>query len=178
MAHDPLNLGYARAWLELALAENALGRVEEELFHLRDLLKTNADLLQFLKDPNIRREGKRQALTELFQGRVHPLVLNALLTVADQDRAGRLPAIIEEFLAIAAAAKQRVTGEVITAVPVDAPTLQRLEAELSRVTGKNVGLLQRIDPAILGGAIIKVGEQIIDGSLRRKLNQITETLAQ
>jgi F-type H+-transporting ATPase subunit delta len=178
MAHDPINTGYARAWLELAQAEGAVGRVEEELFRLRELLKSNPDLVQFLKEPNVKREGKRQALTELFQGRVHPLVLNGLITVADQDRASRLPQIIEEFLAIAAASKQKVTGEVISAVKLDDATLKRLEAELARVTGKNVGLLQRVDPAILGGAIIKVGEQIIDGSLRRKLDQLTEKLAQ
>ena len=50
--------------------------------------------------------------------------------------------------------------------------------ELSRITGKNVKLLQRVDPAILGGAIVTVGEQIIDGSLRRRLDQMKEKLAQ
>jgi F-type H+-transporting ATPase subunit delta len=178
MPHDPVNTGYARALFEMAQAENVAGRVEEELFHLRQLLKTNPALLEFLKDPNVKHEGKRQALAELFQNRIHPLTLNILLTLSDQDRSGRLPAIIEEFAGVAAAARQKVTGEVTAAIALDETTLQRLGAELSRITGKNVQLFQRVDPAILGGAIIKVGEQIIDGSLRRKLDQIKECLAQ
>lgn len=175
---DPINTGYARALLEMAQVEGVTPRVEEELVRLRDLLKANPDLLQFLKDPNIKAEGKRQALSDLFQGRVHPLVLSTLVTLSDQDRAGRVLHIIEEFSAAAAAARQTVTGEVVTAVALDDATVQRLAAEMSRVTGKNVRLLQRVDAGILGGAIITVGDQIIDGSLRRKLDQIKEKLAQ
>jgi F-type H+-transporting ATPase subunit delta len=176
MAHDPVNLAYARALLEMAQAENAVARVEEDLFRLRELLKSNPELLQFLKDSNIKREGKRQALSELFQGRVHPLVLNALLTLGDQDRASRVLAIIEEFSAVAASARETVTGFVTSAIALDDATIKKLTSELSRVTGKNVQLLQKVDPSILGGAIIQIGEQIIDGSLRRKLNQIKEQL--
>lgn len=178
MAHDPINTGYARALFEMAQAEGVIGRIEEELFRLRELLKGNPDLLQFLKDPNIKPEGKRKALADLFQGRVHPLVMNALVTLSDQNRAGNTLHVIEEFSGIAAAAREKVSGEIVTAIPLDDATLQRFATELSRITGKNVQLFQRIDSAILGGAIIQVGEQIIDGSLRRKLDQIREKLAQ
>jgi F-type H+-transporting ATPase subunit delta len=178
MAQDPINTAYARALLEMAQAEGVTARVEEELFRLRELLKANPALLEFLKDPNIKHEGKRKALSDLFQDRVHPLVLNTLLTLSDQDRAGRVLNVIEEFSANAMAATQNVSGEVTTAIPLDAATLQRLATELSRITGKSVQLFQKIDLSIIGGAIITVGEQIIDGSLRRKLNQIKERLAQ
>jgi len=178
MPHDPINIGYARALLAQAQAEGVVSRVEEELFRLRELLKKNPDLLEFLKDPNVKREGKRKALGDLFQGRVHPLVLNTLITLSDQDRGGRVPQVIEEFSSAAAAATQKISGEVTTAVPLDDAMLNRLATELSRVTGKSVQLFQKVDPSILGGAIIQVGEQIIDGSLRRKLDQIKERLAQ
>jgi len=178
MPHDPINTGYARALFEMAQAEGVVPRVEEELFRLRELLKKNPDLLEFLKDPNVKHEGKRQAIAALFQGRVHPLVLNTLITLSDQDRGGRVLHVIEEFDSNAASARQKVSGEITTAIPLDDATLSRLATELSRVTGKSVQLFQRVDPAILGGAIIKVGEQIIDGSLRRKLDQIKERLAQ
>jgi len=177
MAHDPIPTGYARALLEMAQTENATSRVEEDLFRLRELLKTNPALLEFLKDPTIQRDGKRQALSELFQGRVHALTLNLLLTLADTDRVDRVLAVIESFSDLARAARQSVTGEVTTAAPLDDATLQRLAAELSRVTGKNVQLLQKTDPALLGGVVIQVGEQIIDNSLRRKLHQMQQQLA-
>lgn len=178
MAADPISHGYARAFLALAEAESALPRVEEELYQLRGLLKSNPDLLKFLKDPNIKREGKRQAIAELFAGRTHAVVLNVLMTLSDLDHAGRLQHIIDDFLALAASSKEKVTGEIISAVPLDDATRQRLTAELGRVTGKNVALMERVDPSILGGAIIRVGEQVIDGSLRRKLNDIQERLKQ
>lgn len=176
MPHDPINTAYARALFEMAQAEDVTDRIEEELFRLRELLKGNPALLEFLKDPNVKREGKRQALAELFQGRVHPLTLNALLTLNDQDRASRLLPIIEEFTGVADAAREKVSGEVVTAIALDDATLKRLTTELSRVTGKKVELFQKIDPAILGGAIIQVGEQVIDGSLRRKLSELKELL--
>jgi F-type H+-transporting ATPase subunit delta len=178
MPHDSVNTGYARALFEMASVENAVSQVEEQLYRLRELLRTDPELLEFLKDPNVKREGKRHALTELFQGRVHSLVLNALFTISDQDRTGRLLPIIEEFSAVAAKARETVSGEVTTAIELDAAMLKKLTAELLRITGKNVQLFQKVDPSILGGAIIKVGEQIIDGSLRRKLDQIKERLAQ
>ena len=178
MAQDPINTGYARALFEMAQAEGVVSRVEEELFRLRELLKANPELFQFLKDPNIKPEGKRQALAELFQGRVHPLVLSTLISLSDQDRAGRVLHVIEDFSTIAAGARQTITGEVTVVVTLDDATLGRMATELSRITGKNVKLLQKIDPAILGGAIITVGEQIIDGSLRRKLDQLKDKLAQ
>jgi len=161
----------------MAQAEGVVGRVEEELFQLRGLLKGNPELLQFLKNMSVKREGRRQALSDLFQNRVNPLVLNILLTLSDQDRGGRVLAVIEEFESVAASARQKVSGEVITARPLDDATLARLVAELNRVTGKSVQLFQKVDPSILGGVVIKVGEQVIDGSLRRKLEQIKEQLA-
>jgi F-type H+-transporting ATPase subunit delta len=178
MPHDPIHTGYARGLLEMAEAEQVTGRVEEELYRLRDLLKGNPELLSFLKDAGIAREGKRAALAELFQGRVHPLVLNVLLTLSDQDRIGRLPAVIEEFSALAGAARQSVVGEVVTAVALDDAAQSRLAAELSRLTGKNVRLVQKVDPGVIGGAVIKVGEQVVDGSLQRRLELMKERLAE
>jgi F-type H+-transporting ATPase subunit delta len=177
MSRDPLITGYARALFEMAQAEQVLPRLQQEMFQLQHLLNNQLDLLQFLKDPNLRREGKRRALEQLFEGRAHPLLLNALIAISDQDRAGRLPHIAAEFLGLAAAARQKVSGELISAVPLDEQIVQRLTDELKRITGCNVELFQRVDPAILGGAIVKVGEQVIDGSLRRKLNQLREQLS-
>ena len=78
MPQDPINNGYARALFEMAQAEGVVPRIEEEVFKLRELLKNNPDLLQFLKDPNIKTEGKRKALSDLFGGRIHPLLLSTL----------------------------------------------------------------------------------------------------
>lgn len=120
----------------MAQAEGVVSRVEEELFRLRELLKANPELLQFLKDPNVKPEGKRQALGDLFQGRVHPLVLSTLISLSDQDRAGRVLHVIEDFSTIAAAARQTITGEVTVVVTLDDATLGRMATELSRIAAR------------------------------------------
>jgi F-type H+-transporting ATPase subunit delta len=176
MADEPIYQGYARALFEMARAEDAVGQVEEELFRLRELLAESPDLLKFLKDPNIKREGKRQALAELFGARVHAVVLNGLLALSDSDRAGDLGKVIDAYMGVAASSKQQVSGEVTTAIPLEPALRERIETVLGQTTGKNVQLFERVDPAILGGAIIQVGDQVIDGSLRRKLDQLSEQL--
>ena len=176
MAEAPIHEGYARAMLEMARAEGVVARAEEEFFRLRELLKQTPDLLKFLKDPNIKREGRRHALSELFAGKVHPLVLNGLLAMSDSDRAGEATQMIDAFIKLASEARQHVSGEVTTAIPLDDALKTRLREALARTTGKNVELFQKVDPSILGGAIIKLGDQVIDGSLRTKLNRIREQL--
>lgn len=176
MADAPKYEGYARAILAMAQAEGAVGRVEEELYRLRELLKQSPDLLKFLKDANMKREGRRHALSELFGGKVHPIVLNGLIALSDMDHAGDTPRMIDAFIQAAVAAKQKISGEVITAIPLEDALKTRLQDALAVLSGANVELFQKVDPSILGGAIIKVGDQVIDGSLRTKLNRIHEQL--
>ncbi|MCX7886133.1 MAG: ATP synthase F1 subunit delta [Verrucomicrobiae bacterium] len=177
MPSDPINGAYARALFEMCQAEGALDRVLEQSFQLRQLLKSNPALLAFLNDFNVPPEGKRRALSELLQERLHPVLLNMLMTLADQSRLGRVVAIVEEFERVAAGARRKLTAEVITAVPMDDRIMQRLGEELTRLSGKQVEVFPKVDPGIIGGAIIKIGNQIIDASLRHRLEQMRTQLA-
>jgi F-type H+-transporting ATPase subunit delta len=171
---DPINTGYARALFELARAEEAVGRIEKDLHRLKGILETHPELLGFLKERNIQHEGKRRAIGELFGNRIHPIVTDTLITISNQDRNRRLLKIIDAFETIAEAERQSITGEVISATPLDEATVRRIAEALERRTGKKVQLFQRVDASILGGAIIELGGQIIDGSLRRRLTRIRE----
>jgi F-type H+-transporting ATPase subunit delta len=177
MSSESINTRYARAIFEIAQAERVVDRVDENLCRLRDLLIARGEILAFLKDRNIRHEGKRRALQDLFEGRVHPIVLDMLITISDQDRSRRILAIIEEYSGLAEAARERVSGEVVTAIPLDDQTVERMAKELSRIIGKNVRLIQKLDRSILGGAIVRVGEQVVDGSLLRKLQRMEDQIA-
>lgn len=176
MSSDSVNTRYAGAILAIAQAERVVDRVEEDLWRLRDLLTTRGEILAFLKDRNIQHEGKRRALQALFEDRVHPIVLDILITISDQDRNRRILAIIEEYSTMVGAAREGVSGEVLTAIPLDDQVVERLAEELSRITGKNVRLIQKVDRSILGGAIVKVGDQVVDGSLLRKLHRMEEQI--
>jgi F-type H+-transporting ATPase subunit delta len=174
---DPINHAYAEALLRVAQAEDALPRIEEDAFRLRELLKTSPALQEFIKNPNVRQEGKREALGQLLGNHVHPAFLDALLLIIGQNRGNRLDHILEEFQAAAAAAREHVAGEVISAVPLDDATVSRLEQELTKATNKNVHLLKRVEPSILGGLVVRLGHEVIDGSLRRRLEDIKQHLA-
>ncbi|MCX8118405.1 MAG: ATP synthase F1 subunit delta [Desulfobacterota bacterium] len=176
MGSDPVVRGYAEALFHMARAEEVLDRVEEELTRLKTGLESNAELKEFLSNPQVSSEGKRSALSQIFGGTVSALTLDWLHLVIDQGRQRRLPNIIETFFGLAEESRQKVTAEVITATPLTEDLIQRLEKELSRASKKRVFLKPMVDPSILGGAIVKIENKIIDGSIRHRLEEIKQEM--
>lgn len=172
MASDPLVKSYAEALFQVARAEEKLDRVEEELTRLNKSLDSNADLREFLSNPQISSDGKKSALSEIFGGKISPITQNWINMVVDQGRQRRLPVIIESFLALAQEAREKVTAEVITAIPLPEDLANRLEQELSKVTKKRVFLKPMVDDSILGGVIVKIENKVIDGSVKHRLEEM------
>ena len=168
---------YARALYEMAVAENAVVAVYGDMLRVRDLLRTTPDLAAFLKQRDVRSDGKRQALAEIFEGRLHPLVLDWLTTLAGQGRAAAASEAVDAFLELAGSASGReVVGEVVTAFPLLDEERERLETTLSETLDTRVRLAVQVDPAVLGGVRVRVGSRVIDGTLRRRLEQLREQL--
>lgn len=176
MASDPVVRGYAEALFHVARAEGVLDQVEEELTRLKTHLESNAELKEFLSNLQVSSEGKRSAISQIFGGSLTALTLDWLHLVIDQGRQRRLPTMIETFFALAEESRQKVTAEVITAAPLTEDLIQRLEAELSRASKKRVFLKPMVDPSILGGAIVKIENKIIDGSIRHRLEEIKQEM--
>jgi len=172
MASDPLIKSYAEALFQVARAEEMLDRVEEELTRLKKSLDSNAELREFLSTPQISSDGKKSALFQIFGGKISPITLHWMNMVVDQGRQRRLPTIIEAFFTLAQDARDKITAEVITSIPLPEDLVQRLEQELSKVTKKRVFLKPIIDDSILGGVIVKIENKIIDGSVKHRLEEI------
>ena len=172
MASDPLVKSYAEALFQVARAEEILDRVEEELTRLNKSLESNADLREFLSTLQISPDGKKSALSQIFGQKISPVTLHWINMVVDQGRQRRLPAIIEAFLTLAQEAREKVTAEVITSIPLSEDLAKRLEQELSRITKKRVFLKPMVDDSILGGVIVKIENKVIDGSVRHRLEEI------
>lgn len=172
MAGDPLIKGYSEALFQVAKAEEKLDQVEEELTHLLNSLESNAELKEFLSDPKISSEGKKNALLKIFGEKVSPIILHWVNLVIDQGRQRRLPSMIETFFSLAQEAREKVTAEVITSIPLPEDLLHRLEGELSKVTKKRVFLKPLVDESILGGVIVKIENKVFDGSIRHRLEEI------
>ena len=172
MASDPLVESYAEALFQVARAEEILDRVEEELTRLNTSLDSNAELREFLSDSKISADGKKSALFEIFGGKISPITLHWINMIVDQGRQRRLPTIIEAFFTSAQEAREKVTAEVITSVPLSEDLADRLVQELSKVTKKRVFLKPMVDDSILGGVIVKIENKVIDGSVKHRLEAV------
>ncbi len=166
--------GYATALFQVVRAEGEIDRVEDELYRFGKLLDTNHELKQALSDQSIDKEQRKKVLGELLDGKVSPHTLGLLGFVVEQGRARQLPQILSELSKLAAEARSAVVAEVRSAIPLDAQQQTALAEALSKATGKKVELKVLVDPEVLGGVVAKVGDTVIDGTVRRRLEQLKE----
>ena len=167
---------YALAMLTVAQAEGVVERVEDELFKVARSFEASDALRSTLTDPAIPVERRAGVVEELLGKRAHPLTTAITSFVVGAGRAHDLPAIVDAFVARAAEARAEAVAEVRTAYPLDAEQQARLADALGRATGKRVSVKVVIDPTVLGGIVARVGDTVIDGSVRSRLEQLRETL--
>ena len=166
--------GYANALFQVVKAEGELDRVEDELYRFGKLLESNYELKQVLSDQAVEADQRKKVLNELLDGKVSAHTLGLLGFVVEQGRARQLPQILSELSDLAAAARQSVVAEVRSAIPLDDQQKASLAQALSKTTGKKVELKVIVDPEVLGGIVAKVGDTVIDGTVRRRLEQLKE----
>ena len=171
---DQLIRGYAEALFSVVQAEGELDRVEDELYRFGKVLESNNELKQALADKSIDKSQRIKVLDELLEDKVSEHTLGLLTFIVAQGRARHLPQILEELGTLAAEARQAVLAEVRSAVPLDDGQRKELAEALSKATGKKVEVKVLVDPSVLGGIVAKVGDTIIDGSVRHRLEQLRD----
>ena len=163
---------YASALLGVARAEGRLDEVEDELFRFGRSLEASESLRATLTDEMIP-PAKRQAVVEdLLGGKASSTTTQLLSFVIGSGRAAELPEIISALVDRAAATKSRAVAEVRSAVALTDDQKDRLTAALANATGKQVELKVVVDPSVLGGLVAQVGDTVIDGSVRSRLDQL------
>lgn len=167
---------YAAAMFEVALAEGRLAHVEDDLFRFARTLEGSDELRTALTDPGLPVERRVAVVEELMGGKA--LATSAALVgmVVAAGRASELPAVVDAFVSRAAAERSREVAEVRSALPLDDDQLERLAAALGRATGKTVEVKVIVDPGVLGGIVARIGDTVIDGTVRHRLNQLKEQL--
>ncbi|TDA69747.1 MAG: ATP synthase F1 subunit delta [Clostridia bacterium] len=163
---------YARALFELAQEKGESAQVAVELDQIANLAATVPEMAAFLNSKRIGREEKKESITQLFRGKVSPLTLNFLYLLVDKGREVDLPAVERYFQKLWRESQGIVEGELTAAVPMAEEEKARLETELSRGLGRQVRLVARVDTALLGGLVVKIGDRVIDGSLRTRLERL------
>jgi len=168
--------GYARALFEIARAEGTIDEVEDELFRLARTLESNDALRNALTDERIpvsRREG---IVEDLLGDKVTNTTVQLVSMVVAGGRGRELPAIIDKLVQRASSAKQLEVAEVRSAVGLSADQQTRLAAALANATGKQVNVKVIVDPSVIGGIVATVGDTVIDGSIRSRLDNVKSRL--
>jgi F-type H+-transporting ATPase subunit delta len=168
--------GYAEGLFEIARGEGELDRVERELYQVARSLEGSDELRNTLGDPNLPTDRKRGIIGDLLGGRATDLTVAVIDFIVATGRAKELPEIADGLAKAAAASRSREVAEVRSAIELDEDTVRRLEAALGRATGKQVEVKVVVDPSVVGGIVAKVGDTVIDGSVRRRLDSLRQAL--
>lgn len=175
--NNDISRRYARALFALAREANVLGPVGADLAALQKALDDSAELRSFINNAALRRDDQARALAAIAaKAQWAPLTQKFLGTLARNRRLAELPQIIAAVLAEIAAQRGEVTADVTVAQALDAAQEKAIIAALGKITGKDVKLHVTQDAGIVGGLIVKVGSQLIDGSVRSKLERLHRAL--
>ena len=164
---------YASALLDLADEQKALDQVSADLQTLRSMIGESEDLRRLINSPVITREEQRRAMTALMEkAGVGQLTQRFVLVVANNHRLFALPAMIDGYLAELARRRGEIAAEVTSARSLSDSQQAALLDALRSAVGSKVQLDLKVDPALIGGLVVKVGSRMIDSSLRSKLQRL------
>jgi F-type H+-transporting ATPase subunit delta len=168
---------YATALFELAREERKLEAVGTSLAALKEALRESDDLRALTTSPLIGRADALKTVKAVAASMgLDPLTANFLGVLAQNRRLTQLPAVIRFFNLLAARHRGETTAEVTSAHPLDDGQMAALKANLKSRVGSDVAVDLQVDPAILGGLVVKIGSQQIDGSIRTKLNTLASAM--
>jgi len=169
--------GYAAALFEVARAEGALAVVEEELFKLSDVLAQSDELRATLGDTDLPPEKRQEIVQDLLgKAKATPITTSLVSFIVGAGHARDLPGIISSLVERAASDRKHAVAEIRSAVPLDEDQRTRLASALSKNLGKEVEVKVHVDPSVLGGLSARVGDVVIDGTVRHRLDQLKETI--
>jgi F-type H+-transporting ATPase subunit delta len=166
---------YAEAAFELGVERQTLDRWLNDLRTIADYLGAR-QLTFILSEPNIQFDRKEQVVRDLLQNKVQKDALGLALLLVERQHVEGVKAVRDEFERLYDNYRGQAHAELTTAAPLDDDLREQVKADLQRVTGKRIILHERVDPSILGGAIARVGDTLIDGSVRRKLSLLRQQI--
>jgi len=166
---------YAEAVFDLGRETNTTDRWRSDIEFLNQLF-TNRKLVFILSEPKIPFATKEAMVRDLAANVVQPASLGLALLLVERGFVTLMPRIMVEFERLYDELHNQAKAVVTTALPMDAAEEAEVIAYLSKVTGKNITLEKVVDPAILGGVIARVGDMLIDGSVRQRLSVLHDQL--
>jgi F-type H+-transporting ATPase subunit delta len=172
------SLQYATALADIALEQEAADPVKKQLEDFGAAYTESAELRNVLANPAVERTAKHGVIEKLTARLgASRIVRNFLFVVVDNQRTHLLPEILHTFEDVIRQRQGVAEAEVTSAAELTAPQKTQLQQTLERLTGRKIQAKYSLDPALLGGAVVRIGDTIYDGSVRNRLNQMRAQLA-
>ncbi len=172
--HSALATTYAQALLELA-GERA-GEIGEQFADVRQVLADNPTFAMFMADPGIGHAERSQALERIFKGKIDPLLWNFVGLINSKGRAGSLIEIADAYRDLVEAKLGKVEVDLTVATPISNEQLASAQQKISEALGKEAVVHTYVDESIIGGAIVRVQDKLIDGSVREQLRAMKQKM--
>ncbi len=176
MAHSRVASRYAAALLGTARQSDMLDAVRKDIDLLKLSVAVSRELVSFLKSPIISADRKIAAFKGMFDGRISVLTMNFLLLLTEKGREAELPRILLSFDEQYNEFRGIVEAHISSAIELDEPQKQAILDKIRRFTGKAVVPDYRLDPSLIGGFQVRIGDSIMDGSVKYQIENLKKTL--
>lgn len=168
---------YGDALFELAVEENKVDEMLEEIGQLQKILKENDDFGRLMTHPKINKDEKNKVVADVFKGRISDELLGFLTIIISKDRYQEIDGILEYFLTEVKKYKGIGVATVTTAVPLRSEQCKKVEQRLLDTTDyKSMEIHYEQDAALIGGMVIRIGDRVVDSSISTKLNELQKEL--
>ncbi len=176
MVGTRVTIRYARALFELAQEKKVLSQVADDLNYILRVYQSSKDFRQLLESPVVQAADKKKIFVRLFRERLNPLTGEFLDMVVEKGRENLLAVIIQRFHELLDREKGILRGQLDTAFRFSDSQLAALKKQMDKITGKNVIIRQHVNPDLLGGFVVRLGDTVIDTSIKSQLARLRETM--
>lgn len=173
---NKISLEYAEALFLLACEQEKGEEYLKDLCLIRDLIRSEGELLPLLHSPNLSYEEKAGVIDAIFGKAVQEDTVSFLKLLCQKGREELLPLCIEDFERLYNEVNKVVVAEVTSAVPLTEEEKGRLRASLEKKTRHRVELFCQVDESVLGGIIVRTEDSVLDGSLKHKIHKMKEVI--
>lgn len=176
MSEETIARRYARALFEIAEEKNKFEQFEQDLTALNEAIQSSKELESFLVHPRIDVKVKKEKINAIFAGNISEEVLSLMQLLLDRRRENIISALMKEFVALSNDARNVMDAVVYTAQSMDEAELQAIAEKFGKKIGKTIRVKNEVDPSIVGGLIIRIGDRLYDGSVKGKLFRFKQSL--
>jgi len=168
---------YAEALVEIAYTANAIEEIRQQLKEVTDIYESQQELRLLLNNPKVKIDAKKAIVNSIFSKHVRPEILKFLLLLIDNERIKHLSGINDEFIRLADIKQNTLNMTIISAAELDESYITRIKEKYQKIyNAARVRANLEIDKSIMGGIMLKIGDKVIDGSVKGRFESLKEML--